>query len=143
MEKMIQRYVREVLEYLPIRDRRKARKIVTETIYERLEEYTDGFPPIKKDVKIVLRELGHPAKLAYAYYNDFHTPFFRMPDLRSASEQMIQAATIIAFLLVGIGLIQLLTGGDNIVSMVLGTILAISTKFYQVIVAAKKEYAAL
>ena len=37
MEKMIRRYVNEVLKYLPIYERRTARTIITATIYERLK----------------------------------------------------------------------------------------------------------
>lgn len=143
MERMIRRYVKEVLKYLPIRDRRKARAIITATIYERLEEYTDGFPPIKKDVKAVLRELGNPAKLAYVYYDDFHTPFFRMPDLTGISSQLIQIATILAFMLVAVSVVQLMLGGTNIVSMIVGTMLAVMTKFYQVVVLAREEFSAV
>lgn len=143
MEVMIRRYVREVLRYLPILDRRKARRIVTATIRERLEDYTDGHPPIKKDVKAVLRELGHPAKLAYAYYADFHTPMIKKPDLQVLSAQIIQFATVFAYVLVGVGICQLLAGGGNLVSLVLGVILAIMIKFYQVVVFARQEYASI
>lgn len=140
MDRMIKRYVSEVLKYLPIRDRRKARRIVTDTIYERLEEYTDGHPAIRKDVKAVLHELGHPAKLAYAYYDDFHTPFFKVPDLQMKSAQIINLATILAYCLVAVGICQLLAGGKNLISMILGATLAITIKFYQVVVFAKEEY---
>lgn len=143
MDRMIRRYVSEVLKYLPIRDRRKARRIVTETIYERLEVYTDGHPAIRKDVKAVLRELGHPAKLAYAFYDDFHEPLFRMPDWRGISEQIVQFATVLAYVLVGISVVQLMLGAGNPVSMIMGTTLAIIVKFYQVVVLAKEEYASV
>lgn len=143
MERMIKRYVNEVLKYLPIRDRRQARAIITATIYERLEEYTDGLRPIKKDVKAVLRELGHPAKLAYAYYEDFHEPFFRMPDLKNFSEHTVQIVTVLAFVLVGIGVVQLLAGSGNIISLILGAVLGILTQFYQVVGQVKEDFVTL
>lgn len=143
MERMIKRYVKEVLKYLPIRDRRKARAIITATIYERLEEYTDGLRPIKKDVKAVLRELGSPAKVAYAYYDDFHEPFFKMPDLSLLSEHVLQTATVLAFVLVGIGMVQLLTGGTSIVCLVLGTMLGILTQFHKVVGQVRADFLTL
>lgn len=146
MERMIKRYVNEVLKYLPIRDRRQARAIITATIYERLEEYTDGLRPIKKDVKAVLRELGSPAKLAYAYYDDFHEPFIKMPDLKKFSEHAAQIAaivTILAFVLVGVGVVQLLAGRGTVVSLVLGAVLGILAQFYQVVGQVKAEFVTL
>lgn len=143
MERMIKRYVKEVLKYLPIRDRRQARRIILDTIYERLEDYTDGLRPIKKDVKAVLRELGSPAKVAYAYYDDFHEPLFRMPDFKNLSVHAMQIATILAFVLVGIGVLQLLAGSGTVVSLVLGAVLGILAQFYQVIGQVKAEFVTL
>lgn len=140
---MIKRYVKEVLKYLPIRDRRQARRIILDTIYERLEDYTDGLRPIKKDVKAVLRELGSPAKVAYAYYDDFHEPLFRMPDFKNLSVHAMQIATILAFVLVGIGVLQLLAGSGTVVSLVLGAVLGILAQFYQVIGQVKAEFVTL
>ena len=143
MERMIKRYVKEVLKYLPIRDRRQARTIITATIYERLEDYTDGLRPMKKDVKAVLRELGSPAKVAYAYYEDFHEPLFRVPDFKSLSAYAVQIATVLAFVLVGIGVVQLLAGSGAVISLVLGAVLGIVTQFYQVVGQVRAEFVTL
>lgn len=143
MERMIKRYVKEVLKYLPIRDRRQARTIITATIYERLEDYTDGLRPMKKDVKAVLRELGSPAKVAYAYYEDFHEPLFRVPDFKSLSAYAVQIATVLAFVLVGIGMVQLLVGSGTVISLVLGAVLGIVTQFYQVVGQVRADFMTL
>lgn len=143
MERMIKRYVKEVLKYLPIRDRRQARTIITATIYERLEDYTDGLRPMKKDVKAVLRELGSPAKVAYAYYEDFHEPLFRVPDFKSLSAYAVQIATVLAFVLVGIGMVQLLVGSGTVISLVLGAALGIVTQFYQVVGQVRADFMTL
>lgn len=143
MERMIKRYVKEVLKYLPIRDRRQARTIITATIYERLEDYTDGLRPMKKDVKAVLRELGSPAKVAYAYYEDFHEPLFRVPDFKSLSAYAVQIATVLAFVLVGIGVVQLLVGSGTVISLVLGAVLGIVTQFYQVVGQVRADFMTL
>lgn len=143
MERMIKRYVKEVLKYLPIRDRRQARTIITATIYERLEDYTDGLRPMKKDVKAVLRELGSPAKAAYAYYEDFHEPLFRVPDFKSLSAHAVQIATVLAFVLVGIGVVQLLVGSGTVISLVLGAVLGIVTQFYQVVGQVRADFMTL
>lgn len=141
MERMIKSYVKVVLKYLPIRDRRQARAIVTATIYERLEEYTDGLRPIRKDVKAVLREMGHPSKVAYAYYADFHKPLFRMPHWRDISDQIIQMVTVLAYVMVCLGLVQLLLGSGHVGCLIIGVVLGILIQFYKVVCQVKNEFA--
>lgn len=140
MERLIKSYVKAVLKYLPICDRRRARAIVTATIYERLEVYTDGLRPIRKDVKAVLREMGRPSAVARAYYEDFHKPLFRVPQWREISEQTVQSVMILAYALVCLGLVQLLMGGGHASCLIFGAVLGILAQFYTVVCQVKKEY---
>lgn len=140
MKKMIKTYVNDVVRHLPFYERRKARRIITATIYEQLNEYTDGLRPLRKDVKEVLKEMGRPSKLAKAYYRDFHKPMFRSMNVKGCSQFMVQLGTIFAFVLVGIGLMQLLVGSQNVVSLVLGAFLGIVTQLYQVVGNVKESY---
>lgn len=143
MERLIKSYVKAVLKHLPILDRRKARAIITATIYERLEEYTDGLRPIRKDVKAVLREMGRPSAVARAYYEDFHKPLFRVPQWSEISEQAVQSAMILAYALVCLGLVQLLMGSGHAGCLVFGAVIGILTQFYTVVCQVKKEYSVM
>lgn len=133
IDKMIKRYVNEVVKYLPILDRRQARMVITATIYERLEEYTNGLRPIRRDVKAVLRELGAPAKVAYAYYDDFHVPFRSRLNTKNMLEYMMRIISVLALVLVVLGMGQLLLGSSNIGILVAGVGFGIVTMFYQMI----------
>lgn len=139
IDKMIKRYVKEVCEYLPILDRRQARQILTATIYERLNEYTNGLRPIRKDVKHVLREFGKPGKVARAYYRDFHIPFRERLNIKSIQEHMLQVISVLALLLVGIGIAQLLLGHSNIACLVIGAFIGVVVQFNQVVNQSREE----
>ncbi len=143
IEKMIKKYVKEVIKYLPILDRRQARMIITATIYERLEEYTNGLRPIRRDVKAVLRELGAPAKVAYAYYDDFHVPFISRLNTKNILEHLMHFISVLALVLVVFGMVQLLMGSGNIGILVVGVVLGVVTMFYQVVNQVREDFQAL
>lgn len=139
-KRMINRYVDKVLTYLPIRDRRKARKIITSMIYARLDDYTEGLRPLGRDVREVLRELGDPGELAYAYYAEFHRT---LPELNweALRAKVIQVVTSVALILVIIGIAGLLLGSGNMTAIVVGTLLGVGVVFYRMVVLPTgKEY---
>lgn len=140
MEKLIKTYVNDVVRHLPFYERRKARMIITATIYDQLNEYTDGMRPLRKDVKEVLKEMGRPSELAKAYYRDFHKPFFRNVNVKAYSQFMVQFGTILAFVLVAVGIVQLFAGNQNVISLVLGAFLGAATLLYQVVDNVKESY---
>lgn len=133
-KRMISRYVEKVLEYLPIRDRRKARKVITRMIYARLDDYTEGLRPLGRDVRAVLRELGDPGDLAYAYYAEFHTAFQLNLDLRALMLRVTKILTVLAFVLVAGGIMGLILGSGNVTALVAGTALGILTVLYQMMI---------
>lgn len=130
-KKIIDRYIDAVLEYLPLRDRWMARKIISGMIYENLEYETNGMKPTTSDVRSVLREMGDPDDLAYAYYAEFHKPLFRTPDLRKIIDWIIKIFTALALVLVVIGIVGLVMGTTNMRYLVLGTVLGILVVLYQ------------
>lgn len=130
-KKIIDRYIDAVLEYLPLRDRWMARKIISRMIYENLEYETNGMKPTTSDVRSVLREMGDPDELAYAYYAEFHKPLFRAPNLRKMIDWIIKIFTALALVLVIIGIVGLVMGTANMRYLVLGTVLGILVVLYQ------------
>ena len=138
-KKIIDRYIDAVLEYLPLRDRRMARKIISRMIYENLEYETNGMRPTTSDVRSVLREMGDPDDLAYAYYAEFHKPFFRTPDLRKMIDWIIKIFTALALVLVIVGIGGLVMGTANMRYLVLGTVLGILVVLYQMATASDGE----
>lgn len=137
--KIINRYLDKVLEYLPIRDRRKARKIISDMIYEALEEHVDGKEPTPKEVRAILRELGTPGDLAYAYYAEFHKPLVLNFDVKKILNGVFRFISVLAFALVAAGVISLVVGDGNMIYIVFGTVLGVLVVLYQMAVSAGQE----
>ncbi|MEE1197290.1 MAG: hypothetical protein UHS54_10560 [Lachnospiraceae bacterium] len=130
-KKMIDRYINGVLEYLPLRDRWMAGKIISRMIYENLEYYTNGMKPTTSDVRAVLQEMGDPDELAYAYYAEFHKPLFKIPNLKKMLKWITKIFTALALILVTVGIVGLIFGTANMQCLVLGTVLGILVVLYQ------------
>lgn len=142
-KKIIRCYVDATLEYLPIRDRKKAKKMVTGLIYDRLEEYCEGQRPVVRDVRTVLQELGKPADLAYAYYDRFHKALFPNIEWKILFRYFVRAVTVLALILVAVGVVDLVVGVGNIRFIIAGTLLGILVVLYQMIaLPGGKEYSA-
>lgn len=137
--KTINRYLDKVLKYLPIRDRRKARKIISDMIYGALEEQMDGKKPTPMEVRAVLRELGTPSKLAYAYYAEFHKPLMLNVNVKKILDVVFRFISALALVLVVAGVISLAVGGENTIYIVLGTVLGVLVVLYQMAVSAGQE----
>lgn len=136
--KIINRYLDKVLGYLPIRDRRRARKIIAGMIYEVLAEYADG-EPTSKEVRAALRELGAPHDLAYAYYAQFHKPLVVNFDIKKVVNGIFRFISVLALVLVAVGVISLAMGAGNTIYIVFGTVLGVLVVLYQMIMTAWQE----
>lgn len=137
--RIINRYLDKVLKYLPIRDRRKARKIISDMIYEVLEDYIDGKVATPKEVREALRELGTPGDLAYAYYAEFHKPLTFQFDVKKILNGVFRFISVLAFVFVAAGVISLAMGRENTIYIVFGTILGVLVVLYQMAVSAGQE----
>ena len=133
LKKRVKRYVDRVVSYLPILERRKARAIITESIYARLDDLTMGMKPSRYDLRNVLSELGSPETLADAYYADFCRPFYEKMDLWRVLHRVIQVITVLALVLVGFGMADLVTGAGNLQGLMTGLVLAVIVVFYQML----------
>ena len=68
VERIIDRYVADVMRYIPPFERFKAERDLKEVIYEMLEDYTEGERPVGRDARAVIRALG-PAYYVASEYN--------------------------------------------------------------------------
>lgn len=134
LKKKIKRYVDRVVSYLPILERRKARLIITESIYARLEDLTTGMRPTRQDLYSVLREMGSPESLADAYYEDFYRPLYKRIDIQKMLQGMLHGIMILALTLVVVGMVDLLMGAENMKGLMVGLILAVIAVFGKMIV---------
>ena len=137
--RIIDRYLKKVLEYLPVRDRRKARRIISGMIYEMLEEHTDREKPTAKEVREVLKELGTPGELAYAYYDEFHKPLKIHLDVKKIFQGLFRFITVLASILVAAGVISLVMGVGSMIYMVFGTALGVLVVLYQMVMTVGEE----
>lgn len=138
--KMTKRYIDKVVEYLPLRDRRKARTVINGMIHMNLEEYTDGHRPTNSDVRAVLREMGRPRELANAYYEEFHQPLLRPFNIKKVLAWIMRMLSALALVLVSVGVVGLIFGTANMGCMVSGTILGVLVVLYQMAVAPSEKY---
>lgn len=137
LRKRIDRYVDRVVGYLPILERRKARRVITGAIYARLDDLTGGTKPTGHDLRLVLREMGDPESLADAYYDDFHKSWLAMLlniDLKKSLHGFFTVLMVIAFAFVSIGVVELVVGSANFMVFVWGGIMGIMVVLYQMFV---------
>ena len=134
LKKRINRYVDRVVSYLPLLERRRARAVITSAIYARLHDITGDTKPTAHDLRMVLREMGHPRILADAYYDDFHRPMWKKLDLWKSLHRFITILTVAALILVAIGVLELVMGVGSMKGLVLGLALGMVVVFYQMLV---------
>ncbi len=68
VERIIDRYVADVMRYIPPLERFKAERDLKEVIYEMLDDYMEGERPVGRDARAVIRALG-PAYYVASEYN--------------------------------------------------------------------------
>lgn len=133
LKKRVKRYVDQVVSYLPILERRKARAIITASIYARLEDLTMGKKPTRLDLRSVLYEMGTPESLADAYYEDFHVPFYERVDLWRVLEMMIRVIFAASLCLIVSGMCELVLGVQNLQGLMTGLVLGTVVVFYRML----------
>lgn len=134
LKKRINRYVDRVVSYLPFLERRKARAVITAAIYARLDDITGSLKPTAHDLRLVLREMGHPRHLAEAYYHDFHVSIWTKLDFWKCMHRLIIAITMAALVLVAVGVVELVMGVGNMKGFMLGLSLSMIVVLYQMVV---------
>ncbi len=111
VSRMIDRYVDDVVERLPVRKRRQAATFLRRRIYESLRRYTGGEEPTNQDVRTVLRELGTPKEVARDYYEQIGSSFrLRKPDRQTVLRYVVNILLVLSVALVIGGLIGLTLG---------------------------------
>jgi hypothetical protein len=64
----IQRYTEATVNLLPFWERKSARRELTDTIYNMLQDYCGNEEPTLRDVRDILNELGSPDSMADQFY---------------------------------------------------------------------------
>lgn len=137
LRKRVDRYVDRVVSYLPILERRKARRVITGAIYARLDDLTGGMRPTAHDLRMVLREMGDPESLADAYYDDFHRSILSVIaniDPRKSLHRFFTVLMVVALLFVTVGVVEMVAGTANFMVFVWGGIMGIVVVLYQMFV---------
>lgn len=133
LKKRIKRYVDQVVSYLPIFERKKARAIITSSIYARLDDLTMGMKPTRYDLRSVFVEMGAPEVVADAYYDDFYVPFYAKMDWRRMLQNLIRLMTVLSLVFVVFGLGGLILGTGSMRGLMAGLVLAVAVVFYQML----------
>ena len=134
LRKRVNKYVDRVVSYLPLLERRRARAVITSAIYARLHDITGDTKPTAHDLRLVLLEMGHPKTLADAYYDDFHTSWWKKLDLWKSLHRFITVLTVIALVLVAFGVLELVMGVGDMQGFVLGLTLGVVVVLYQMLI---------
>ncbi|MDO4804930.1 MAG: hypothetical protein Q4A32_08945 [Lachnospiraceae bacterium] len=128
VSRIIDRYVDEVTQQLPIGVRKAAERSLKDVIYEKLDDYTDGQRAVTRDVRAVLREMGTPDELADAYYKEIARR--KKNKKRDAAQNLEEASSVVlgvSVMLVVLGLILLACGvTSNVFPILLGAVMALS-----------------
>lgn len=133
IDRKVAGYVRAVTNQVPLRDRGRVDRELTDLIYEMMKEYAGGKEPDILDCRDVLRDLGTPEEVAAAYIETKQSgkkPGRTREFLASRSGRMLRLVytilTVLAVCLVAFGLIGL--GTQTISTMLpifLGVVIAL------------------
>lgn len=134
LRRRVNRYVDRVVSYLPLLERRRARSVITSAIYARLDDITGNMKPTPHDLRMVLREMGHPKHLAEAYYCDFHVSVWDKLDIWKCIHRLVLVLTVVALVLVVFGVLELVMGVGNMGGFMLGLSLGVVVVFYQMVI---------
>ncbi len=111
VSRIIDRYVDDVVERLPVHRRRQAARFLKRRIYESLRRFTGGEEPTNQDVRKVLRELGTPKEVAQDYYEQNGLRLrVGKPDRNTVLRFIVNGLLILSVALVIGGLIGLTLG---------------------------------
>lgn len=127
VERIIDRYVADVMRYIPPLERKKAERDLKEVIYEMLEDYMEGERPVGRDARAVIRELG-PAYYVASEYNTRKRKarHKRKVVARRVFDKLVQVIFALSMFCVILGVAALALGiTDNMIAIFTGAILAI------------------
>ena len=126
--KIIDRYVAEVMRYIPPMERLKAERDLKEVIYEMLEDYMEGERPVGRDARAVIRALG-PAYYVASEYNQRKRKARRRRRLAAgrALDRLIHVILALSMICVILGAAALALGiTDNMIVIFTGAMPAIA-----------------
>ena len=125
--KIIDRYVAEVMRYIPPMERLKAERDLKEVIYEMLEDYMEGERPVGRDARAVIRDLG-PAYYVASEYNQRKRKARRRRRIAAgrALDRLVHVIFALSMTCVVLGAAALALGiTDNMIAIFTGAMLAI------------------
>ncbi len=128
VSRIINQYVDDVTQQLPIAVRKSVDRELKDIIYEKLDDYTDGQRAVSRDVRAVLREMGSPDEIADIYYAEIDR---RRKKKARENKQSLEDASGVVFgvsiMLVILGLVLLIAGvTSNVFPILLGAVLSLS-----------------
>jgi hypothetical protein len=128
VERIIDRYVADVMRYIPPLERLKAERDLKEVIYEMLEDYMEGERPVGRDARAVIRALG-PAYYVASEYNQRKRKARRRRRLAAgrALDRLIHVILALSMICVILGAAALALGiTDNMIVIFTGAMPAIA-----------------
>ncbi len=128
VERIIDRYVADVMRYIPPLERIKAERDLKEVIYEMLEDYMDGERPVGRDARAVIRDLG-PAYYVASEYNQRKRKARRRRRLAAgrALDRLVHVILALSMICVVLGVAALALGiTDNMIVIFTGAMPAIA-----------------
>lgn len=128
VERIIDRYVADVMRYIPPLERIKAERDLKEVIYEMLDDYMEGQRPVGRDARAVIRDLG-PAYYVASEYNQRKRKARRRRKAIAgrAMEKLIHAVLALSMICMILGVAALALGiTDNVIVLFIGVVPAIA-----------------
>ena len=127
VERIIDRYVADVMRYIPPLERLKAERDLKEVIYEMLEDYMEGERPVGRDARAVIRALG-PAYYVASEYNQRKRKARRRRKIAAgrALDRLVHVILALSMICVTLGAAALALGiTDNMIAIFTGAMPAI------------------
>jgi len=127
VDRKIQRYTEATVNLLPFWERKSARRELTDTIYNMLQDYCGNEEPTLRDVRDILNELGSPDSMADQFYTRKRkTASFSGKGIRIFLNALMKAMMIAAVGCLIFGIFVLVTGlSNNMMPVVFGGLLAL------------------
>ena len=116
--RIIDQYVDAVTQQLPIGVRKSVERKLKDTIYDKLDEYTNGQRAVSRDVRAVLREMGSPDEIANAYYEEAAR---RKKRTKKESDQNMEDASNVIF---GVSVMLVILGMILLIALALSVMLS-------------------
>lgn len=133
VSRIIDQYVDDVTQQLPIGVRRTVERDLKDIIYQKLDDYTEGQRAVSRDVRVVLREMGSPDEIADLYYVELAK---RKKKKRKKMSQSLEDTSRLILgagaLLIVLGMVLLITGvTSNVMPIMIGAVLALGVMLFK------------